>query len=119
MLRSRHNREQSNVSRARQGAARGLERAASAVDVDAGTPKKRRRKPVVLAALAGIGAWLVAKSRKSPEQVAGTTEKVADKVASGARRAAASAEKVSAKAAAKAQPESVQPQPARAGNSTR
>jgi hypothetical protein len=118
MLRLRHKRESSSVSRARSGAARGLERAAAAVDVDEATPRRRRRKPLLLAALAGIGAWLVAKSRRSPEQVAETTEKVADKVASGARRTAESAEKVSAKAAAKAQ-EAKQPEPARTGNSTR
>jgi len=117
MLRFRRKRDPSNVTRARQGAARGLERAAAAVDVDEAPPRRRRRKPFVLAALAGVGAWLVAKSRRSPEQVAGTTEKVADKVASGARRTAASAEKVSAKAATKAQGQ--KPEPARTGNSTR
>ncbi len=67
MLLSRK-REPSNVSKARHGAAKGLERAAAAVDVDEveeTTPKRRRRKPLVFVALAAAGAWLVAQSRRS------------------------------------------------------
>ena len=92
---------------------------ASAASGEAPTRRGRRRKPLLLAALAGLGAWLVAKTRRDPEQVAKTTEKVADKVAAGARSTAVSAEKVSAKAAAKAQEvheaQAAQPEPVRTG----
>lgn len=121
MLSSRKKREKSKVTKARHGAARGLERAATAVDhaatvvdVDESTPKKRRRgKPLLLVALAGIGAWVVAQARRSPT-VADATQDAADKVAAAGSRTATEAQKASS-AAAKAGTS----QPAKAGNSTR
>jgi hypothetical protein len=102
MLLSRKKREPSNVSKARHGAARGLEKAASAVDVEIDESKpKRRRKPLVLVALAALGAWLVAKSRRSDagsdpsDAAADVTQKTADKVSKAATGTAEKADKVS------------------------
>ena len=54
------------LSRARRGAARGLESAAAIVD-EGDAPKRRRRKPLLLAALAGIGGWVVLRAKGSAQ----------------------------------------------------
>ena len=106
-----------NVGRARRKAARGLESAASKVD-DSGRGG-RRRKPLVLVALAGLAGWIAVKvlraNQASSDEAAGTEEqaakaeaKVADatqqasgKVAGAARKVADEADKVGAQANAR------------------
>lgn len=101
----------SGVTKARRGTARRLEGAAAAVDQQ---PSRRRlRKPLLLAVLAGAAGWIAVKvlrtqgpkaeelaeradekAGEAEKGVARATEKAADKAAGSARKAATKAEEV-------------------------
>jgi hypothetical protein len=107
------------VGRARRKAARGLETAASKVDETSGR-RGRRRKPLVLVALAGLAGWVAVKvlradrppadevaadaeekAAKAEASVADATGKASGKVAGAARKVADEADKVGAQANAR------------------
>jgi hypothetical protein len=76
------------LSKARRSTARGLESAASVVDQQ--QPRKRRgRKPLLLAVLAGVAGWVAVKASRKGREVAdeltetasGTTAKATENVA--------------------------------------
>jgi hypothetical protein len=107
------------MSRARRRAARGLESAASVVD-EPSRRRGRRRKPLLLVAVAGLIGWVAvkvlrserpqtdeatteaeAKAAKAEERVAEATERASGKVAGTARKVADEADKVGAQAKAR------------------
>jgi hypothetical protein len=82
--------EESLVS-ARRQTARGLENAAALLDVDERPARKRRRKPLLIAALAGLAGWVALKARKAGPQVdeaAERTTEAADRAAEATKRTA-------------------------------
>lgn len=103
--------EESLVS-ARRHTARGLENAASLLDVDEAPARKRRRKPLLIAALAGVAGWIAVKSRKSSDQL----DEAADDAAEHTTDAAESAAKATKRTAERTKKAVEAQQPVRSGN---
>ena len=121
---SREVREQASggLSRARCGTARRLESAAALVD-ERPARKGRRRKPLVLAALAGVIGWIVLKARSNAphaddlvDETAETVEDKAGKAEAKAKDAIERSAEATERAAERAK-KSVQAQPSvKSGN---
>lgn len=109
---SREVREQASggLSRARRGTARRLESAAALVDE--GPSRKRRRKPLLLAALAGIVGWIVLKARSNAPHA----DELVDDTAEKAKDAAESSAEATERAAPRAKKAVQAQQPVKSGN---
>lgn len=73
---------------ARRHTARGLESAAALLDVDETPARKRRRKPLLIAALAGVAGWVAVKARKASDRLDEPAEETAERTTEAAGGAA-------------------------------
>lgn len=109
-MRFRRNKGTNRLSGARRRTARRLESAAALVDES--PTRKRRRKPLVLVALAGIAGWIVVKARSNAPHADELVDETAEKVKDAAERSAEATERT-AEQAKKAMPAQ---QPVKSGN---